>query len=344
MMRTLEILGNSQNPALGKMFQSIRAEVEAGISLSEAFRRVEGQVGRVVVSTIEAAEESGTLANSLEFLADNIERDLQIRQKLRKALAYPAVTGLVTLAIFLLCLVFVVPQFASLYVKLGVVQEGTQNPNYPGMTAIVIGLSSFLRHYFWLWIPMLVLACWGMAHLIRANPEQVDRAVLKIPILNRLLVLSDLSRFTDRLGLLLKSGVPIMKSISLAKETVANRVLKPRFARMADLAERGESLSGALIGTPHLSVGVVDMIQVGEEAGALPTTLSLAARNLRREMDRLYERLTIWAQPVGLFIVSGMVLTLILALFLPYLDLINAIGDPSVVAGMPGAGPAGNVQ
>lgn len=326
MLRTLEILGNTQNPVVARMFRGIRDDVEAGISLADAFHKYERRVGNVVVSTIRAAEESGTLAESLEFLADNISKDDEVRRNIRRALAYPAITGSLTLLVFLLCLLFVVPAFEDLYQR---PELGSKAPE--GMTAVIISMSRFLTGWWMLWIPVGVLMFLSVVWWVRSNPLSVDRWLLRVPLLNRLLVLSDLSRFGDRLGLLLSSGVPILKAVTLAKETVANRVLRPIFARMATQAEKGRPLSEAFAGTPHLPDGVIDMIRVGEEAGALPATLSLTAANLRKEMDRLYARFTAVIQPIGIFVVAGMVLVLVIALFKPYLEIIENIGSHGVL-------------
>ncbi|MCA9564711.1 MAG: type II secretion system F family protein, partial [Myxococcales bacterium] len=243
MLRTLEILSNTQNPVLAKMFAGIRQDVEAGVSLADAFAKHERRVGNVVVSTIRAAEESGTLAESLDFLADNISKDDEVRRNIRKALTYPVVTGTVTMTVFIACLILVVPQFESLYTSSMLGDDPNLKPT--GLTAVVFSLSHFLRHDWFLWVPLLGLIVGGIVYFLRSNPIFLDRMMLKIPLLNKLLVISDLSRFCDRLGLLLGSGVPILKAVTLAKETVANRVLRPIFARMATQAERGQALSEA---------------------------------------------------------------------------------------------------
>ena len=284
----------------------------------------------MVVSTIRAAEESGTLAESLEFLADNINRDQEVRERLRRAVSYPLTTAVLTFAIFFLSLIFVVPQFRGLAEKGGIDAEVT------GLSAFVFGLSDFLRGYWILWGLVLIVLFLGSIRFVKSNPEIVDRVMLKIPFVNRLLTLSNLARFFDRLSVLLSSGVSILTSIKLAKETVANRVLRPRFAQMSQLAESGESLAKTFVDIPNVPANVVDMIRVGEDAGALPETLSIGAANIRKEMDRLYDRITRWIQPIGLLLVSVMVLVLVIALFVPYLSALDSLSQSGgTTNGMP---------
>lgn len=327
LLRTLEILSSSGNPTLAAIFTQIRSDVENGKTLADAFARHDKHVGRVVVSTIRAAEESGTLSNSLEFLADNIYQDEELRVRVKRAISYPAMTGSLTFLIFILCVMFVVPSYAVLYEKMG--SEAT------GVSAALLGLSEFLRHFWWLWIPACVLGGVYGRRWLQSKPPSLDHVMLKLPIISRIVTLTDLSRFADRLGLLLRTGVPIIPSVKLAKETVENSVLRPLFARMATQAESGQSLADAFVDIDSVPVGVVDMIRVGEDAGALPDTLQLSASNLRKDMNRLYDRVTRWLQPIGLLIVAILVLLLVVTLFRPYLDVIESIGASDVNRGMP---------
>lgn len=325
MLRTLEILSNSRHPLVGRIFRDVRNDVENGASLGDAFARHEVHVGRVVVSTIRAAEESGTLSDSLQFLADNIHQDEEVRVRVRRALSYPVTTALVTLAVFILSVMFVVPSFAELSEKL----EGE-----PGsVTAVMMGLSNFLRNFFWLWIPGVIISVVLFIRWWRSSPEVLDRLLLNIPLVSRLVTMSDLSRFADRLGILLKAGLPLVKAIHLAKETVSNTVLRPLFARMATQAETGRPLADAFVDIKNAPEGVVDMIRVGEDAGALPDTLTIGAANIRREMDRLYDTLARWLQPIGIMIVSVLVLILVIALFQPYLEMLERISTSGVNTG-----------
>lgn len=324
MMRALEILSNTTNPVVGRMFATIRKDVENGVALADAFGKHERRVGRVVVSTIRAAEESGTLANSLEFLADNINRDDEVRARIRRALAYPVMTALFTFTVFIGCLLFVVPKFKALFFDR---EDIAVELNF--ITAVVFWLSDFLKYYYYLWLPVLIFLAFAVIQFWRTQPEVVDRVLLRIPFVNRMLTLGDMARFSDRLGLLLQTGVPIIKAVNLAKETVGNRVLRPLFARMASQAELGRPLSEAFEDIKHLPHGVVDMIRVGEDASALPATLKVAARNIRTEMEREFDKFTRWVQPVGILLVSGFVVILVLALFMPYLDMISAIPSQS---------------
>ena len=331
MLRTLEILENSRNPLLKKLFGSVRDDVENGLTLADAFEKFESRVGSVVVSTVRAAEESGTLSESLEFLADNINRDEELRERVRRAISYPLTTAFLTFTIFFLCVLFVVPQFQTLS------QKGGLNARVTGVSGFVFGLSDFMRNYYWFWIPLVLVVVLVLIRLVKNNPEAVDAILLRIPLVNKLLTLSNLARFFDRLGVLLASGVSLLKSIKLAKETVANRVLRPRFARMSELAESGQSLSETFVDIPNVPDNVVDMIRVGEDAGALPETLAIGAENIRKEMDRLYDRLTRWIQPIGILIVSALVLLLVIALFVPYLDMLESISlSGETIQGMPG--------
>ncbi len=319
MLRTLEILSNSRHPLISKIFADIRGDVENGIALGDAFEKHEKQVGRVTVSTIRAAEESGTLSNSLQFLADNIHQDEEVRTRVKRALSYPITTAVFTITVFILCVMFVVPQFADLYDKTG--GEAT------GVTAVMISLSGFLNGFWFLWIPALILGAFFFLRWWRSSPEVLDRFLLRLPMVARLITLSDMARFSDRLGLLLRSGVPIVKAVNLAKETVANTVLRPLFARMAAQAETGRSLADAFTDIRNVPEGVVDMIRVGEDAGALADTLTIGAGNIRKEMDRLYDQLTRWLQPIGILLVAGIVLVLVVALFTPYIEMLENLSQ-----------------
>lgn len=329
-LRSLELLQKSSNPIISRMYQKIHHDVENGEALADAFAKYEHRIGRTVVSTIRAAEESGTLAESLQFLADNIQRDADIRTRVRQALSYPAFTGTFSLLVFMLCLAFVVPSFEALYQR---PEAGFAAPT--GITAVVFALSGLLRSWVWLWLPGGIgLICLGI-HFVRQNPDRFDGLLLKLPFVNRMVVLSSVGRFCDRLGLLLGTGVSFSKSIHLAKETVANRVLRPMFGKMETLAEEGRPLSEAFEDVPNMPANVVDMIRIGAEAGRLPETLRRGANALNREMNRISDRALRWVQPIGVLLVATMVVVLMLALFMPYLGLIEQTGQIGVNGGMP---------
>jgi type IV pilus assembly protein PilC len=319
-LRSLSILeGQTNSPILRSAISTVRIDVERGSSLSAALTKHPKAFNRLYVAMVRSGEAGGVLDQVLERLASNLEREVSLRNRIRSAMTYPIVVlGFVTM-ILVAMLVFVVPQFKSIYDSL----HGT----LPLLTRMLITLSDLVRHQF-----LIVAAFVGLAvFLIRrwkrtdAGREQWDRLKLRVPIFGKLFLKTALARFARTLGVLNRSGVPILQSLDVVAETVNNSLVAKGVTDVQASVKQGESLARPLRQHKVFPPMVVQMLAVGEETGALDTMLEKIAAFYDDEVTATVDQLTSLIEPIMIALVGGLVGVAVIALYLPMFNIINLI-------------------
>ena len=319
-LKSLAILERqTDSRLLATTVADVRVEIERGASLSAALSKHPKVFGNLYVSMVKAGETGGVLENVLDRIAANLERELSLRQRIRSAMTYPVVVlGFVTL-IMLAMLLFVVPQFKSIYADLG--------GQLPLPTRILLAVSNTFKSKFLIVIGVVFL----MVFLIRRykkteqGRELWDRLKLKVPVFGALFQKTALARFARVLSVLNKSGVPILQSLDVVAETVSNSLMSKAVLDVQQSVKEGESLAKPLARHEIFPPMVVQMLAVGEETGALDTMLEKVAIFYDDEVTATVDSLTAVIEPLMIFIVGGAVGLSVIALYMPMFNIIKLI-------------------
>ena len=319
-LRALSILSEqTENSQLKKVLAQVRIDVEQGSSLSGAMSKHTRAFSDLYVAMVRAGEAGGVLDNVLVRLADNMEKDVELRRKIKSAMAYPAaVVSLVTL-ILTAMLLFVVPQFKSIYAQLG--------GQLPLPTRILLGVSDAVRTKWWLFLVVII----GIVFAFRrykatpAGRATVDAFKLRIPIFGPLFHKTALARFSSTLGMLLRSGVPILQALDIVSETVGNRVISKAVADVQGSVREGESIAKPLSKHPVFPPMVVQMLAVGEETGAVDVMLDKVADFYNSEVSAAVDALTSLIEPLLIAIIGGAVGAAVISLYMPMFNIINLV-------------------
>jgi len=319
-LRALAILGDqTENKELQKVLVQVRLDVEQGQSLSGAMGRHPKAFSDLYVAMVKAGETGGVLDNVLLRLADNIEKEVELRRKVKSAMTYPVVVVMLVGLIMSAMLLFVVPQFKSIYAQLG----GT----LPLPTQILLTASNAVRSYWY----VFALFLFGMSFAFRRYKRtdrgraQMDAVKLKIPVFGGLFHKTALARFSSTLGMLLRSGVPILQALDIVSETVNNKVISSAVGDVQGAVREGESMAKPLSRHSVFPPMVVQMLAVGEETGAVDTMLDKVAEFYNAEVTASVDALTSLIEPLMIAIVGGAVGAAVIALYMPMFNIIKLI-------------------
>jgi len=296
-------------------------DVEAGTTLAEALAKKENNkvFDELFVNMVEAGEAGGILDDILQRLATFIEKAEALKRKIQGAMVYPAVVMTVACLATAFMLIFIIPTFARMFTAFG--------GDLPLPTKIVMGLSSFLRSYWWVMLGGIV----GAIVMIRRyytteqGHMQIDRLLLKVPVLGDVIRKGAVARFTRTLGTLISSGVPILTGLEITARTAGNRVVQEAIMAARASIREGETISAPLKQSNVFPPMVVQMISVGEETGALDDMLTRIADFYDSEVDTAVDALTSLIEPVMIVFMGAVVGGMVIAMYLPMFKLINVV-------------------
>jgi type IV pilus assembly protein PilC len=319
-LRALAILEQqTQSRIIQKAVVDVRGEIERGSSLSAALAKYPKVFNNLYVAMVRSGEAGGVLESVLDRLADNLEREVALRQRIKSAMTYPIVVlGFVSL-ILMAMLVFIVPQFKDIYTNLG----GT----LPLPTKILLTVSDIVVHK----LPFILLGLGIAVYLLRRyikTPQgraRWDALKLRVPVFGSLFQKTALARFSRVLGVLNKSGVPILQSLEVTAETVNNSLISKAIMDVQESVKQGETLSKPLGRHGVFPPMVVQMLAVGEETGSMDTMLEKVATFYDEEVSATVDALTSLIEPIMIFFVGGAVGLAVIALYLPMFNIINLI-------------------
>ena len=318
--QALEILSRqATSPVLRAVLRETLYDVEAGNTLSGALGRHPAVFSELYVNMVAAAESGSLLDEILGRLATFLEKSDRVRGKVKGALVYPAVVLGVAAAVITTLLLFVIPTFESVFDSYGAL--------LPLPTRAVIGLSRAVQAWWWA-MPgaaaggILLLRRWAATD---AGRSRLDRFLLRLPLLGSLLRRAAVSRFTRTLGTMLSSGVPILDGLEVTARTAGNRVIHDAVLESRDAIAGGDSIARPLETTGVFPPMVTQMIHVGEETGDLDGMLSRIADFYDDEVDVAVEAALRVLEPLLIVGVGGLVGGMIIAMYLPIFDLVDAI-------------------
>jgi type IV pilus assembly protein PilC len=320
LLRTLSILEEqTESTQLKKVLTEVRLDVERGNSLSGALGAHQRTFPALYVSMCRAGETAGNLDQVLLRLADTLESEVSLRHKIKSAMTYPIVVFSLVILILAAMLLFVVPTFEDLYSSLG----GT----LPLPTRILLSVSEAFRNFFWLFILVIVGGIFLFRRWLKTERGRraFDRFKLRVPIFGTLFQKTALARFARTLGVLSKSGVPILQSLEIVQDTVKNSVVADAVRDVQSGVKEGESIAAPLANHKVFPPMVVQMMAVGEETGALDSMLEKIADFYEEEVAAAVESLTALIEPVMIAVVGGAVGLIVISLYLPLFRIIELI-------------------
>ena len=297
------------------LIASLRSEVNAGSSFARALNQHPKEFDDIYCAVIGAGETSGNLGLVLEKLADDLEERQALRSKLIGAALYPAIVTLVAIVIVLFLVGYVVPQVANVF-------AGSKRA-LPFLTQVMMGISAIVRNYGWWMLAGIVLAVVGAVY-IRRIPEfrlRIDSAFLNIPIIGRLARGYNAARFASTLAMLAGAGVPILKALQAAADTLNNRSLRADAQDALVLVREGAPLANALAQKKRFPGLLAMFARLGEQTGTLPVMLQRAANQLSSEVQRRAVALATILEPLLIVAMGVVVMLIVLAVLLPIIQL-----------------------
>jgi type IV pilus assembly protein PilC len=320
LIRALAILAEqTENQNLARTIAEVRNDVEKGSSLSIALARHPKTFNRLYIAMVRSGEIGGVLDAVLTRLADTIEKQVELRRRVRSAMTYPIVALVICLGLGLAMLMFVVPQFKLIYDDLG----GT----LPLPTRILITLSDVLLKFFPLFVIVVGVGVWLFRRWCRspAGKPKWDAFRLRIPVFGQLARKVALARFSRTLAALTRSGVGILESLDIVAETAGNEIVAVAVRDTQGAVKRGDTLARPLEQHEVFPPMVVQMISVGEETGAIDEMLDKIADFYDSEVSATVDALASLIEPMMMLAIGAIVGSMIISLYLPLFNIIKLI-------------------
>jgi type IV pilus assembly protein PilC len=305
---------------LAEVLAEVRADVEAGMVFSAALARHPKVFNRLFIAMVEAGESSGTLDTVLDRIATQIEKETQIKRRVKGAMIYPAVVITFATLVLIFMLLFIVPVFADVFKDLG--------GELPTPTKIVMGASNLLRDWWFIIFPVIIGGIFGLRRWKQTEQgRQIwDRFKLKVPMkIGDVVQKVALARFARTLSTLLAAGVDIIRSLEITGATSGNWVVEESLARVRERVHEGVPISVPLAENDIFPPMVSQMVKIGEETGELDNMLAKVADFYEDEVDSSIQSLTSIIEPVLMIGVGAMVGTIVISMYLPMFKLLTLI-------------------
>ena len=305
----------AQDESQRNLVAMLRSEVNGGATFAKALSQHPREFSDIYVAVIGAGEQSGNLGLVLERLADDLEEQQALKAKLIGAALYPAIVTLVAIVIVMFLLGYVVPQVANVF-------AGSKRA-LPLLTTLMLGLGNFVRDYGWLMLIgiIMIAACARLMWASSTFRDKFDAFWLTLPVLGRLSCGYNAARFASTLAMLAQAGVPILKALQAAADTLSNRAMRADALQALVLVREGAPLASALAQKKRFP-GLLGMFaRLGEQTGQLPLMLGRAAKQLSTEVQRRSLQLATIAEPLLIVGMGLVVMLIVLAVLLPIIQL-----------------------
>jgi general secretion pathway protein F len=314
--RALSALGDeAEDGRQRELVAHLRSEVNAGSPFARALASAPREFDDVYRAVVAAGEQSGALGTVLERLADDLEERQALQAKLIGAILYPAIVSLIAVVIVIFLVTYVVPQVASVFTN--------SKRALPGLTVAMLAISAFTRNYGWLVLVALVGAGVGLKLMLRNEVfrEQFDASILTLPLIGKLSRGYNAARFSGTLAMLAGAGVPILKALQAAAETLSNRAMRADAMDALVQVREGAPLASALAGKKRFPGLLAMFARLGEQTGQLPQMLDRAARQTSMEVQRRAMAMATILEPLLIVAMGGVVMLIVLAVLLPIIQL-----------------------
>lgn len=313
----LEIIGSGhKNPRMKKMVNEVRTDIEGGSSLYEAVSKHPVQFDELYRNLIRAGEGAGVLETVLDTVATYKENIEALKGKIKKALFYPAMVIAVAMIVSAILLIFVVPQFESVFKNFGA--------ELPAFTQIIVSLSRFAVAWWWLILFIAVGVIFGSLYAYKRSPGMqhgFDRLILKVPVIGQIMHNSSIARFARTTAVTFRAGVPLVEALGIVAGATGNSVYEKAVFRMRDDVSVGYPVNMAMKQVnlfPHM---VVQMTAIGEEAGALDAMLFKVAEYYEQEVNNSVDALSSLLEPMIMIFIGTIVGSMVIGMYLPIFKL-----------------------
>jgi type IV pilus assembly protein PilC len=321
MVQAFEIIGNGhEKPAMQKLVLDIKGTIEGGSTLHESLAKHPLYFDDLFVNLVEAGEQAGALETLLDKIATYKEKTEALKKKIKKALFYPAAVLVVAVVVTVILLIFVIPQFESLFKGFGA--------DLPAFTQMVVNMSKFMQHQGWIVGVVVGGSIYAFMYFHKRSRNMrrgIDRAMLKFPIIGPILVKSAIARFARTLSTMFAAGVPLVEAMQSVAGATGNIVYEEATLRMKDEVATGQRLQRAMENTGIFPNMVVQMIAVGEESGSLDTMSAKVAEFYEAEVDNAVDSMSSLMEPMIMAILGVLVGGMVIAMYLPIFKLGAAI-------------------
>ena len=300
--------------------KEIRADVEGGLLLSQALARHPKIFSRLYVSMVEAGEAAGILDQVLDRVALQIEKDTQIRRRVKGAMMYPTMVMIFATLVLVGLLMFLVPVFVNIFAQLG--------GKLPTLTQYVVSASNVLRSYWFIIFPLFFLAIWAVRRFKRTEQGRQlwDRIKLKIPMkIGDVVLKVTMARFSRTLSTLVAAGVDIIKALEITGQTAGNWVVEEALSGVRAKVHQGVPIAQPLIENDVFPPMVSQMVKIGEETGELEKMLSKIADFYEDEVDSSIATLTSIIEPLMMIMVGAMVGVIVISMYLPMFKMLSLV-------------------
>lgn len=319
--RSLSLLRReASNPNAKKLWSDIHDDVVGGTALADALAKHPRSFSTVYVAMVRAGEAGGFLDVVLTQISDFRTREQDLKGKVKAALVYPIVLGVLAVGVLIFMLTFFIPRFSPIFAQFG--------GELPVITRVIIALSNVVKNYglFVAIGAVVVVVVVKRALATDVGKRRLEIMMLSTPVLGQIISHFALVRFSRMLGTLVTAGVPLIASLRVAREAIGNQTLADTVSRAIEEVQRGEALSKALGNSPKLfPPSVVEMIAVAEETGRLDKELLRLSTAYESDLDRQLRLLVSIAEPMMLFLMAGVIGTVVIGMLLPLFSLSEVV-------------------
>jgi len=317
LLQSFEIVARGHsNARFSRLMMDIKSKIEAGSSMSQAFREHPKQFDQLYCNLVAAGEASGTLDAILDRLATYKEKILAIKAKIKSALFYPISVIVVAIVVVWIIMVWVVPSFKQVFRSFGA--------DLPAPTLIVMAISEFVVAWWWLGFLVVIATVVGTGIMLRRSAAfryGFDRIMLKVPIIGSVLEKATIARWTRTLQTMFAAGVPLVESLDAVGGAAGNAVYAAATKKIQTEVSTGTSLTNSMANTGLFPTMVLQMIQIGEESGSLDNMLGKVAEYFEREVDDAVAALSSLLEPIIIVFLGVVIGGLVVAMYLPIFKL-----------------------
>jgi len=323
LLRGLRVLEKQEkNPTLKNIIGELALSIEGGSTFSEGLAQHPKVFNRLYVNMVKAGELGGVLEVVLTRLAEFMEKAQKIKGKVIAAMFYPCAVLVVATAILMILMIKVIPSFKAVF-------EGMlEGRSLPAFTRLVLGISTMIKDN--ILMTMGIVAVFVVIFMLfkrtKFGRHVWDKFKLKMPVIGPVISKVAISRFTRTLGTLVSSGVPILQALTIVKETAGNIIVSNAVGSVHESVKEGETITAPLEASGIFPPMVISMVDVGEQTGALPEMLLKIADNYDDEVDNAVAAMTSLLEPVMIVFLAVIVGSIVIAMFLPLIDLMNRVG------------------
>lgn len=307
----------TENKFFKKIIIAIIADIQDGLPFSDAMKKHKQVFSNLAINIIKAGEISGNLRKSVEYIADNIEKNYKLTSKVKSAMMYPMIVLLVFFVIAFLVITIVVPKLTVMIKSMG------SEVVVPWYTTLVINVSDFMSQYWWVVLIIIIFFVVELFYYLKTpdGSREWDQIKIKLPIFGKIYQNLYVTRFADNLAILLVGGIPIIQALTIVSSVIDNVVYKEIFLKAADEVRVGGTISNVLRKSVYIPSIVSQMVRIGEESGQIDLVLNHVANFYEQEVDNSTKNLSTLIEPVLMVIIGIGVAFLAFSVIMPIYNL-----------------------